>query len=159
MRLCTYLSENTIIETLKAKRKEDALREIVSVLRERGVVDEEEPYYSALLDRERLCSTGIGKGVAIPHAKLSRIDSIIVSFARSLGGVDFDSVDKQPVYLIFTIFTPEDVPEDYLSILARISRIAKDDEFRERIMKASSVEEMMEIFREEDEKFEEEGIG
>jgi len=159
MKLCSYLSENTIIENLNSVRKEDALKEIVGILHERGIIEQEEPYYKALLDRERLCSTGIGKGVAIPHAKLSSINSIIVSFARSIEGVDFDSVDKQPVYLIFTIFTPEDVPEDYLSILARISRIAKDSEFREKIMKASSVGEMMEIFREEDEKFEEEGIG
>ncbi len=159
MRLCAYLSEKTIIEALNAVNKEEALREIVSILCERGIIEGEDPYYTALLDRERLCSTGIGKGVAIPHAKLSNIDSIIVSFARSLKGVDFDSMDQKPVYLIFTIFTPEDVPEDYLSILARISRIAKDDEFRENIMKASSVEEMMEIFRKEDDKFEEEGIG
>ena len=156
MRLCSYLTEKAIIESLSSEKKEDVLREIVKILHERGIVSDEEKYFSALMERESLCSTGIGRGVAIPHAKLKSVDTIIVSFARSLKGVDFDSVDRKPVYLIFTIFTPEDVPEDYLSILARISKIAKDTEFRESIMKASSSQEMMEIFRREDEKFEEE---
>jgi len=154
MKLSDYLKTETIISDLKAKDKYEALREIVKILHERGILDAEKPYLEALIKREKLCSTGIGRGVAIPHAKMKEIKSIIVSFAKSKEGVDFESVDDLPVHYIFTIFTPEDVPEEYLLILARISKIAKDEEFRRNIEKATSVEDFIEIFKAEDEKFE-----
>ncbi len=159
MRFTDYLREETIITDLEAESKEEVLREIVGTLRQRGVIGDEDLYYSALIDREKLCSTGIGKGVAIPHAKLRDREGILVSFARSLKGVDFEAVDKRPVHFFFTIFTPEDVPEEYLVLLARISRMAKDESFRRAVLQARTEGEIMRIFEEKDREFEKEAGG
>ena len=145
-----YLRKESIILDIEAPDKERALDEIVNVLVERGVIPDKEPYLTALIDRERLCSTGIGRGTAIPHAKLKDIDRILLAFARSRKGVDFDSLDKQPVHFIFVIFTPENVPEDYLLLLAHISRLAKDERFRKAVMGAVSEDEIFEVFEEKD---------
>ena len=150
MGFTNYLRRESIILDIEAPDKERALDEIVNILVERGVLPNKEPYLAALIDRERLCSTGIGRGTAIPHAKLKDIDNILLAFARSRKGVDFDSLDKQPVHFIFVIFTPENVPEDYLLLLAHISRLAKDEKFREAVMGAVSEDEIFEVFEEKD---------
>ncbi|BAT71253.1 PTS system, fructose-specific IIA component [Thermosulfidibacter takaii ABI70S6] len=159
MRFLDYLTRDRIILDLEATEKEKVLREIVGVLKKREVIPDEEPYYTALIERERLCSTGIGRGTAIPHAKLKEIDKIILTFARSKPGVEFDALDKNPVHFIFLILTPEDVPEDYLVLLARISRLAKDEEFKKVVMQASSEDEILKIFEEKDKEFEKKDIG
>ena len=159
MKFTDYITESSIIIDLKAKDKEGVLREIVDTLKERGVLKGEGPYLEALVEREKLCSTGIGRGVAIPHAKLKGIDTILVSFARSKEGVDFEALDKRPVHFFFTIFTPEDVPEEYLVLLARISRIAKDEGFRRAVLEAETPQEIIRIFKEKDEEFEKEAVG
>ncbi len=159
MRFTDYITESSVIVDLKARDKEGALKEIVDTLKNRGVLRGEAPYLEALVEREKLCSTGIGRGVAIPHAKLKGIDAILVSFARSKEGVDFEALDKKPVHFFFTIFTPEDVPEEYLVLLARISRIAKDEEFRKAVLEAETPQDIIKIFEEKDQEFEKEAVG
>ncbi len=159
MRFTDYLTPESIIGDVSSSTKEDVLREIVSILKDRRVIEDEEPYLSALLERERLCSTGIGRGVAIPHAKLKNLKRMLLSFVRSRSGVDFDSLDKKPVHFIFVIFTPEDVPEEYLVLLANISRIAKDEEFRRALMEAEGEGDILRLFLKKDEELEEGASG
>ena len=159
MRFTDYLTKEGIITDLSSKDKPEVLKEIVSILKERGVIDDEEPYYTALMERERLCSTGIGRGMAIPHAKLKSMKNILLAFARSKDGVDFESLDKNLVHFIFVIFTPEDVPEEYLVLLARISKLAKDEEFRKAVMEASTQEEILKVFEQKDREFEKKPAG
>ncbi len=159
MRFTDYLSLDRIIKEVSSTSKEEVLEEIVSILRERGVIEDSEPYLTALLERERLCSTGIGRGVAIPHAKLKSLKKMLLSFVRSSKGVDFDSLDRKPVHFIFVIFTPEDVPEEYLVLLASISRLAKDESFRKAVMEATTEEEILRLFEEKDRELAKEDSG
>ena len=104
-------------------------------------------------ERERISTTAIGEGVAIPHGKLPGIDRVLGVFARSPTGVDFASLDGEPTYLFFALIAPEDAAADHLKALARISRLLKDAAFRGRLMKGGSGQELFAMIAEEDEKF------
>jgi nitrogen PTS system EIIA component len=106
-----------------------------------------------LLEREKISTTAIGEGVAIPHGKLPGVDKVVGVFARSPEGVDFASLDGEPTHLFFTLIAPEDAAADHLKALARISRLLKDTAFRNRLMKGQTREEIFDIIAEEDQKF------
>jgi nitrogen PTS system EIIA component len=106
-----------------------------------------------LLDRERISTTAIGEGVAIPHGKLAGVDRVLGVFARSPKGVDFASLDGEPTHLFFALIAPENAAADHLKALARISRLLKDDAFRRRLHEAQTQQELYAIIAEEDEKF------
>ena len=106
-----------------------------------------------LLERERISTTAIGEGVAIPHGKLAGVDRVLGAFARSPEGVDFASLDGGPTHLFFALIAPENAAADHLKALARISRLLKDEAFRRRLMAGRSTEELFTIIAEEDEKF------
>ncbi len=108
---------------------------------------------AVLLERERVSTTAIGEGVAIPHGKMPRVKRVSGVFARSLQGVDFDSLDGGLTHLFFLLVAPEDSAADHLKALARISRLLKDTAFRARLMKEKSREEIFNTIKEEDEKF------
>lgn len=137
MRLADVLSKENIIVDLKARRKSDVLDEMVAEISRAGSMDREK-VLSALMEREKLGTTGIGHGVAIPHGKIRGIADIRVFFGRSRAGVDFDSMDKMPVHLIFLIIAPENSASAHLKILASISHLLKNMDFRETLMKAES---------------------
>ncbi len=109
--------------------------------------------FDALLHRERLGSTGIGDGVAIPHGKVAGLPMIMASFGRSKKGVEFNAIDGKPSYLFFTLFAPENSAGAHLKALARISRIFKNPAFRESIMKAKDAAEMYRLIETEDAKY------
>ena len=106
-----------------------------------------------LLDREKLGSTGIGDGVAIPHGKVPGLPALTASFGRSRAGVDFKSIDGKPTHLFFTLFAPENSAGAHLKALARISRIFRNPAFRESIMKAKDAAEIFRLISEEDAKY------
>ena len=106
-----------------------------------------------LRDREALQSTGIGDGVAIPHGKIAHLDRLVASFARSVKGVDFASIDGQPTHLFFLLVVPEHSGGQHLKALARISRFFRDAEFRQKLIGASSLEDVFRAIDEEDAKF------
>ena len=125
MRLADVLKEDCIIPDLKARGKEQLLAEMVSwiVSKVNGV--DAEKVLGAILEREKLGSTGIGHGVAIPHGRIKGLAEIKVFFGRSRPGVDFDSMDKQPIYLFFLIVAPENSTAAHLKILAGLSHLLK----------------------------------
>ena len=98
-------------------------------------------------------STGIGEGVAIPHGKISGLDRIVASFARSVKGVDFESIDGQPTHLFFLLVVPEHSGGQHLKALARISRFFRDDDFRQKLIGASTLNDVFRTIEEEDRKF------
>ncbi|NVM27174.1 MAG: PTS sugar transporter subunit IIA, partial [Desulfobacterales bacterium] len=106
-----------------------------------------------LLERERLGSTGIGDGVALPHGKLRGLDNLLLSFGRSIEGLDFDSIDEQPAYLFFLLLAPENSAGMHLKSLAKISRMLKDGNLRQQLMRAKSREEIYKIIIDKDEEF------
>jgi PTS system nitrogen regulatory IIA component len=106
-----------------------------------------------LVEREKLGSTGIGDGIAIPHGKVPGLPVLMASFGRSIKGVDFSAIDGRPTYLFFTLFAPENSAGAHLKALARISRIFKNPAFRESIMKAKDAAEIYRLIEAEDSKY------
>ena len=150
MNITHILDEDSIIAELTSRDKKGVLEELVSVLVEHGRLHDKEKPVQVLLERERLGSTGIGDGIAIPHGKLKEIKSIICSFGRTKAGVDFQSIDEKPTHLFFLLLAPEDSASEHLQALARLSRLLKDDQLRRRLMEANSKEEIYRIIVEED---------
>lgn len=152
MRLADVLKEENIISELDATDKREVLDEMVSDLSSRLAGLNREKLLEALLEREKLGSTGIGHGVAIPHGKLKGIDEIVVSFGRSRKGVDFNSTDDKPVYLFFLIVAPENSAAAHLKVLASISHLLKSQEFRTRLKGARDQAELFGLIMEADRK-------
>ncbi|MBI5587283.1 MAG: PTS sugar transporter subunit IIA [Deltaproteobacteria bacterium] len=148
MRLADFLREEQILTDLKGRKKEDLLDEMVTEVS--SMVDgvDKQAVLKALLDREKLGTTGIGHGVAIPHGKIKGLSDIKVFFGRSIRGVDFQSMDNIPVHLFFMIITPENSAAAHLKILASISHLLKNLDCREKLLKASTGSEIYRIIAE-----------
>jgi len=150
MKLSEILQPESIIANLNAHDKKGVLEELS------GVITDQEPSLNRgyllqiLLERERLGSTGIGEGVALPHGKVNKLDRLLVSFGRSPEGLSFDSIDDQPAYLFFLLVAPENSAGAHLQALAKISRVLKDSTFRQRLMDAKSKGEIYRIIVEKD---------
>jgi len=153
MKILDILDKRMIIPQLTSTGKEGILKELVRAIAGVEKQIHEERLMEILLEREKLGSTGIGEGVAIPHGKSKDVKKLLASFGRSLPGVDFQSMDGKPAHLFFLLIAPEDSAGVHLKALARISRLLKDSTFRNRLMGASSAEEIYALFSREDEKY------
>lgn len=142
MKLSELLDEDDIITELRAKEKKGVLEELVAVVLRHEPSIDKGTLVKVLLDRERLGSTGIGDGVAIPHGKYHGLSRPLVSFGRSRGGLDFDSMDGEPAHLFFLLVAPEGSANIHLKVLATIARILKNSAFRKNLMEATSSEEI-----------------
>jgi PTS system nitrogen regulatory IIA component len=152
MKILDTLKEGAIIAELSASDKKAVLEELTSTLAEAAGVNQEE-MVRVLLERERLGSTGIGGGIAIPHGKLKLLQTLLMAFGRSRKGVDFDAMDGRPTHLFFLLLAPEDSTGAHLKMLARISRSLKSSVFRERLMNAADARELYRVIQREDEDF------
>ncbi|MBI5236882.1 MAG: PTS sugar transporter subunit IIA [Deltaproteobacteria bacterium] len=152
MRLADVITEDCIIPELDAIDKDSLLREMVLHLAGRTNGLDTEKALQALLEREGQGTTGIGHGVAIPHGKIKGLDCIKVSFGRSRKGVDFKAMDNMPVHLFFLIIAPENSAAACLKLLASISRLLKNHEFRFSLMNADGPSEIMSIITEAERK-------
>ena len=153
MKIEDILSQELVLPDLAARSKTDVLVELANAVSAVHPELERERLVQALEDRERLNSTALGDGVAIPHGKLPGIKRVFAAFARSRQGVDFHSLDGGPTNLFFLLVAPEDSAGAHLKALARISRLLKSPDFRSRLMRAADAHELFEIIREEDEKY------
>ena len=152
MKILDILNKRMIIPQLTSQSKEGVLRELVQVLAQDEKQLNQERIVEILLEREGLQSTGIGDGLAIPHGKSKEVKKILASFGRSLGGLDFKSLDEKPTHLFFLLVAPENSAGMHLKALVQISRLMKDQAFRKRLMEAKSADEIYSIFSEGDEK-------
>jgi PTS system nitrogen regulatory IIA component len=153
MKLSDILDLNNIITAVKAGNKNGVIEELVEVMVENRSSLKKDELIKVLLERERLGSTGIGDGVAIPHGKFPGINEPIISFGRSEKGLDFDTMDGQPAHLFFLLVAPEDSASIHLKALARIAKILKNDSFRKQLMEASTREEIYQVITHDDEEF------
>ncbi len=153
MKISDILVREASILDLKSTNKDDLLAEMASALAAVESALDAKTLLNVLREREALQSTGIGEGVAIPHGKVQGLDRLIATFARSTGGVDFDSIDGQPTRLLFLLIVPEQSGGQHLKALARISRFFRDASFREKLLAASELEEIFRAIEEEDAKF------
>lgn len=138
-------TKNLFIPELKATTKQDAILEMVAVLDGAGLLNDRGAYLQAVLDREGEYSTGIGMGVAIPHGKSKGVSTPGLVFARSQGGVDFDSMDEKPSYLFFLVAVPEESADTHLKVLSSLSRKLMHQEVRDSLMNADSYEAIVQI--------------
>lgn len=152
MKLMEFIVKDAIIPDLKSTEKVAVISEMVDALKETNSINagDVKDIMRALIKREELGSTGIGKGVAVPHTKHASIKGIVGLVARSVKGVEFDALDGEPVYLFFLLLSPSDSAGSHLSALERISNVIRDGDFRRFIKEASSKNEIIEILKEID---------
>ena len=153
MKIMDYLSEEWVIPDLQGTDKSSILKELSSVLVKPCQVPSVEELLQVLLDREKLGSTGIGEGIAIPHGRLKKLKKFFISLGRSLKGVDFDSIDRKPSHLFFLVIAPENSAVDNLKLLSRIVTLLKEPSLKKRLMEVHSQKELFRIISEEDEKY------
>ncbi|MFV0347768.1 MAG: PTS sugar transporter subunit IIA [Halodesulfovibrio sp.] len=145
MKLGDYLDKEMILPELTASTKEEVLAELVEPVVQAHPSLDKERILSVLRERESLGTTGIGDGIAIPHGKLETLDRIILVAGRSTKGVDFEALDFKLCNIFFLVLAPEQVAGVHLRILAQISRLLKDKEFRSAILSASGTEELWQL--------------
>jgi PTS system nitrogen regulatory IIA component len=153
VKIIDYLQEEWVIPDLQGTDKDSVLKELSGVLVKPCQVASAEELFQVLLDREKLGSTGIGEGIAIPHGRVRKLKTFLISFGRSIKGVDFDSIDRKSSHLFFLVMAPENSAADNLKLLGRIVTLLKDTTFRKRLMEAQSQRELFQIISEEDEKY------
>ncbi|MBF0406764.1 MAG: PTS sugar transporter subunit IIA [Candidatus Riflebacteria bacterium] len=147
MQLVEYFKENLILLDFAAKNKDEALEAMVKTFEAAGGVEDVNGLRTALIEREKLGTTGIGGGIAIPHARCAAVKEIIVGFFRSKEGIQFQAIDNLPVNMIFLLVAPIASGGAYLKLLAKVSRLFRSDEFRNSLMEAKTPAEVMEIIK------------
>jgi len=150
VKILDLLQPSAMTAELKANTKKGALEELVELLVKDGRVKDGAAAVQILLEREKLGSTGIGQGIAIPHAKTDQAKGVVAAFGLSRKGVAFDSLDGDPVHIVFLLIAPPDAAATHLKALARISRMLKDKFFRQSLRDAKTTEEILRLIREED---------
>ena len=154
MRISDFLSKKAVVTDLKSSKKEDILRELVDALVTSGEIEKRHrnKLIESLMARETLGSTAIGQGVGIPHAKSDCVKNLIAAFGLSRKGVDFDSLDGEPVYIFFLLLAPADSAGPHLKALARVSRLLKDKYFRDSLRQCQDDKSVIRIITQEDER-------
>ncbi|HAS79886.1 MAG TPA: PTS sugar transporter subunit IIA [Fusobacteriaceae bacterium] len=149
-KITDYITLDMISLDLKAKNKKEALLELSELLGTSDSIDDPKIIEQALIERETLGSTGIGKGVAIPHAKTNFAKKLTIAFGRCNKGINFDSLDNQDVQLFFVFASPLSDSSIYLKILARISRLIRSENFRDKLLNAIDSEDILNIISSEE---------
>lgn len=152
MKLCEFVAADAVIPDLEPTTKEGAIRAMVASLTKAGCIkpQDEEGIVAAILKREELGSTGIGNGVAVPHTKHQSVDKLIATVALSRQGVDFSSLDGEPVYIIFLLVSPPSRPGDHLRALESISRHLRNQIFCKFLRQSTTAAAVMELLKEAD---------
>jgi len=151
MRLDQMFKIDFLSENLSSDSKADVLAELINVLIVSGLALNRAKAIDVLQQRERLGSTGIGDGVAIPHGKVSDLQDLVVAFGRSKKGIDFDAIDGKPVYLFFLLLAPENSTGQHLKALAKISKMLKTPNFRKKLIDAKTKSDLYKAIVEQDE--------
>ncbi|MGQ9575516.1 MAG: PTS sugar transporter subunit IIA [Thermoguttaceae bacterium] len=152
MKFADFISPQAICPNLTAEDKEGVIREMVRALLDAGRIrkDQMESIVRAILNREELGSTGIGRGVAVPHTKHPSVDDLVGTVGISSEGVDFNSLDGEKVYVFFLLISPPDRPGDHLRALENISRQLRNETFCRFLKQAKTAEEIRQLLDEAD---------
>ncbi len=153
MKVTDILKDEFIISELKSKQKEDAINELIDLFKNDDRVVEIEKVRSAVLEREKIMSTGVGKGFAIPHGKTAAVNEIIAAFGKTKTPIEYQSLDNKPVNLVFLLVGKDNLVSTHIKLLSRISRMMNKDDFREKLLNAGSANEIFELFKKEEENY------
>ena len=150
MRLSDLLNEKTIISELKSRDKDSVINELIDLFKDDPRVNNLEKVRMKVLEREKIMSTGVGKNFAVPHGKTDAVNDIICAFGKSTEPIEYQSLDQQPVHLVFLLVGQDNSVSLHIKLLSRISRMMTKDEFREKLMNAKNVTEIREAFLNEE---------
>jgi PTS system nitrogen regulatory IIA component len=150
LKILDFLSATAVVTELSATTKKGVLEELVAVLAKDGKVKDAQATIEVLMEREKLGSTGIGQGIAIPHAKTDQASEVVAAFGLSRRGVQFDALDGDPVNIFFLLVAPPDAAALHLKALARISRLLKDKFFRQALRETRTPAEILKLIKDED---------
>lgn len=150
MKICGYLKESHIFLDLEPGEKKDVLGVLISKLKEKDIIDDEKMILDKLLERETLCSTGLEKGIAVPHTLIDQVAEPLLALALVKKGMQYESVDQMPTYVLLLILGNTNKPGIQLKILAHICRLVKETDVVEKIRKVKSSGEIYRILGEEE---------
>jgi fructose-specific phosphotransferase system IIA component len=153
MKISEKLSKDKVVPELKGSSKEEVINELIDLFKGDENVQDIEKIRNAVLEREKIMSTGVGKGFAIPHAKTDAVNDIVAGFGKTSKELDFQSLDGQPVNLVFILIGKENNVGPHIKLLSRISRMMNNDEFRESLANAESADEILNLFENEEKKY------
>ena len=148
--IADYIKVETINLNLESKNKNAVIRELYNNLKQTNLIKDEEQGLNDIFKREDMGSTGIGKRIALPHAKTKAVDELMIPFGISKNGISYNSVDDENVNIFFMFLCPENKTQEYLKVLARISRLIREDKFVNDLLKATSNQEILELIRKEE---------
>ncbi|GAK55929.1 putative PTS IIA-like nitrogen-regulatory protein PtsN [Candidatus Vecturithrix granuli] len=151
MEICKVLSLDRIVVGVKNRDKIGILQELLEVAATSGKIHNKEELLKSLLQREQIQTTGVGFGLAIAHAKSDDVEGVVLSVGLSEEGVDYDALDGKPAHIIFMLVSSPEKNTEYLSVLAKIARIFREEDFREAVMHAGSPEKVMNLLKEREE--------
>ncbi len=153
MKIHELLNQNVIISELKGRNKEAIINEMVDLFKNDARVTDIEKVRQCVLDREKIMSTGVGKGFAIPHGKTNSVNEILAAFGKTRIPIEYQALDNQPVNLVFLLVGKENLVSTHIKLLSRISRMMNKDEFRAALVEAGSSDEILSMFRNEEENY------
>lgn len=153
MKISDILSPDVIDVNVEVSYKDDALNKIIKLAENSGKILDSEKVTRTIFDREKLVSTGVGKGFAIPHGKTDSIQDITAAFMITKNPIDFDSIDGEPVRFIFLLVGKETLLNTHIKLLSRISRLMNKDEFRAKLLQAKTKEDVLKIFKDEEQNY------
>ncbi len=153
MKVSDILSEKIIEVNLEAKDKTDSINKMIDLAGKSGNINDIEAVSKCVFEREKLVSTGVGKGFAIPHGKSDEIKDIVAAFAVLKEPIDFDSIDGEPVKYIFLLVGKDSMLNLHIKLLSRISRLMNKDEFREKLSLAATSSDILKLFVEEEQSY------
>ena len=153
MKIEEILKKESVIADLLGDSKVQVIKEMTQCLKKNNLIKKDQALFETLMEREKLGSTGIGENVAIPHGKSDEVTQIITVLARSKKGVEFESLDQKPVHFVCMVIAPAHSTGQHLKVLARVSRIFKNQGIREEILKAENSDTIYSILMNEDSKF------
>lgn len=145
MKISEYLNANLIKLNLKSRTKDELFQEMVYIFAKNGLVSDPEAAIRVLEEREEKMSTGVGNGIGLPHGKLPEAKQSMLALGISREGIDYDSLDGEPVYIVITIFANPENPSQHIEVLAEISRLFAIPEFSRRVRAAGSAQEVLDI--------------
>lgn len=152
MKITEFITEKEIIIGMTSTEKKASLKELLDLLGTNGVVKDTDKVLEILLEREKLGSTGIGQGIAVPHAKTDKVENLLCCLGISKKGINFDSLDGEPVYIIFLVLAPSGATGVHLKALAKIARLLKDKVFRNSLRNSQSNADAYQIIKEDEER-------
>ncbi len=145
------LPESQISLNLESRTKEESLKEIVALMESSPHILDKDDLLENLMERERLETTGIGDGIALPHARTDSVDQLVIGFGRSEEGIEYDSLDGKLVHILFFIAAPKTSSTKVLKVLAKISRLLNKENFRKALLAANTKQEIQELLRSREE--------